>query len=121
MLLCRRQDPADIGLSLCAWSLVSRSSAAEALQKAELFPIHPYHDLVIYEMGAGNGTLMLNVLDHIRDIYPDVYERTKYKIIEVSSALASLQEQLEPARKYCPPQLAYQSLQSEPMKMVGVP
>ena len=52
---------------------------------------HPYHDLVIYEMGAGNGTLMLNILDHIRDIYPDIYDRTKFKVIEISPALASLQ------------------------------
>jgi hypothetical protein len=56
---------------------------------------HPYHDLIIYEMGAGNGTLMLNVLDYIRDVHPDVYERTKFKIIEISPALATLQtEQL---------------------------
>ncbi|KFX96083.1 hypothetical protein O988_05494 [Pseudogymnoascus sp. VKM F-3808] len=51
----------------------------------------PYHDLIIYEMGAGNGTLMLNILDHIRETEPDVYNRTKYKIIEISSNLASLQ------------------------------
>jgi hypothetical protein len=49
------------------------------------------HDLIIYEMGAGNGTLMLNILDYIRDFYPDVYERTQFKVIEISSALASLQ------------------------------
>ena len=52
---------------------------------------HPYHDLIIYEMGAGNGTLMLNILDYIRDVHPDVYERTKFKIIEISPALATLQ------------------------------
>ncbi|KAL8774859.1 MAG: hypothetical protein Q9209_000798 [Squamulea sp. 1 TL-2023] len=52
---------------------------------------HPFTDLTIYELGAGNGTLMLNILDYIRDIYPDVYERTQYKIIEISSALAALQ------------------------------
>lgn len=52
---------------------------------------HTYHDLIIYEMGAGNGTLMLNILDYIRDLYPAVYERTKFKIIEISSSLASLQ------------------------------
>ncbi|KAI4241034.1 MAG: hypothetical protein L6R40_004782 [Gallowayella cf. fulva] len=52
---------------------------------------HPFHDLIIYELGAGNGTLMLNVLDYIRDVHPDVYERTQYKIIEISSALAALQ------------------------------
>ena len=51
----------------------------------------PYHDLIIYEMGAGNGTLMLNILDYIRSLYPDVYNRTKFKVIEISSSLASLQ------------------------------
>ena len=52
---------------------------------------YPYHDLIIYEMGAGNGTLMLNILDYIRTTEPDVYDRTRFKIIEISSSLASLQ------------------------------
>ncbi|KAK3372466.1 S-adenosyl-L-methionine-dependent methyltransferase [Podospora didyma] len=51
----------------------------------------PYHDLIIYEMGAGRGTLMLNILDYIRDVDPAVYARTKYKIIEISSQLADVQ------------------------------
>ena len=50
-----------------------------------------FDDLIIYELGAGNGTLMMNILDFIRDFYPDVYERTKYKIIEISPALVTLQ------------------------------
>ena len=54
---------------------------------------YPYHDLNIYEMGAGNGTMMLNILDYIRDRYPEVYERTKFKIIEISSQLAHMQQQ----------------------------
>ncbi|RDW87535.1 hypothetical protein BP5796_03229 [Coleophoma crateriformis] len=45
----------------------------------------------MYEMGAGNGTLMLNILDYIRDADPSVYQRTKYKIIEISPNLASMQ------------------------------
>ncbi|OXV07714.1 hypothetical protein Egran_04522 [Elaphomyces granulatus] len=53
--------------------------------------LYPYHDLIIYEMGAGNGTLMLNILDFIRDIDQDVYHRTKFKIIEISPSLAKLQ------------------------------
>lgn len=53
--------------------------------------LYPYHDLMIYELGAGNGTLMLNILDYIRATDPEVYARTKFRIIEVSSALASLQ------------------------------
>ena len=55
--------------------------------------LFPYHDLLIYEMGAGNGTLMLNILDYIRSTDADVYARTKFKVIEVSSSLATLQQQ----------------------------
>jgi hypothetical protein len=54
--------------------------------------LYPYHDLIIYEMGAGNGTMMRNILDYIRDTDPDVYARTKYRIIEISSSLHSLQK-----------------------------
>jgi len=53
--------------------------------------LYPYHDLILYEMGAGNGTFMVNVLDFIRETDPDVYARTQYKIIEISSSLATLQ------------------------------
>lgn len=52
---------------------------------------YPYDDLIIYEMGAGNGTLMANILDYIRAIEPQVYDRTRFKIIEISSNLASQQ------------------------------
>lgn len=57
------------------------------------FNCYPYHDLIIYEMGAGNGTTMLNILDYIRDVHPDVYERTRYNVIEISNQLANLQQQ----------------------------
>ena len=53
--------------------------------------LYPYHDLIIYELGAGNGTLMLNILDYIRDMDPDVYARTQFRIIEISASLAALQ------------------------------
>jgi len=53
--------------------------------------LYPYYDLLIYEMGAGNGTLMLNILDYIRVEHPEVYQRTKFRIIEISSSLAGLQ------------------------------
>jgi hypothetical protein len=55
--------------------------------------LYPYYDLLIYEMGAGNGTMMLNILDYIRAEHPEVYMRTKYRIIEISSSLAQLQQQ----------------------------
>lgn len=52
---------------------------------------YPYHDLVLYEIGAGNGTLMLNILDFIRETEPDIYKKTRYKIIEISGQLAKKQ------------------------------
>jgi len=52
---------------------------------------YPYDDLLIYEMGAGRGTLMLNILDYIREVDPQVYARTRYNIIEISPSLADLQ------------------------------
>lgn len=54
--------------------------------------VFPYHDLIIYEMGAGRGTLMLNILDYLREMEPQVYERTKYRVIEISASLADLQK-----------------------------
>lgn len=53
--------------------------------------LFPYHDLIIYELGAGNGTLMQNILDYIRDTDSEVYQRTKFRIIEISPSLADLQ------------------------------
>ncbi|KAH6609286.1 hypothetical protein Trco_002632 [Trichoderma cornu-damae] len=52
---------------------------------------YPYDDLLIFEMGAGRGTLMLNILDYIRAADPQVYARTKFNVIEISSSLAALQ------------------------------
>jgi Putative S-adenosyl-L-methionine-dependent methyltransferase len=53
--------------------------------------LYPYYDLLIYEMGAGNGTLMLNILDYIQREHPEVYDRTRFRIIEISTSLAKLQ------------------------------
>lgn len=53
--------------------------------------LFPYNDLIIYEMGAGNGTMMINILDYIRESDPDVYARTRYRVIEISEHLAGLQ------------------------------
>lgn len=52
---------------------------------------YPYADLVIYEVGAGNGTLMSDILDFLRLEEPQVYEKTRYRIIEISSRLAARQ------------------------------
>ena len=67
-------------------------AVARYLMSNYIMSTYPYHDLIVYEMGAGRGTLMLNVLDYIRDNEPSIYDRTKYKIIEISPQLASLQQ-----------------------------
>jgi SAM-dependent MidA family methyltransferase len=59
-----------------------------------LLKYFPYEDLVIYELGAGNGTLALNILDFLKQHYPEVYERTRYHIIEISSRLAERQRKI---------------------------
>jgi SAM-dependent MidA family methyltransferase len=58
-----------------------------------LLKYFPYEDLVIYEIGAGNGTLARDILDNLRDEYPEVYDRTHYHIIEISGRLAELQRE----------------------------
>lgn len=55
--------------------------------------MYPVYDLIVYEIGAGNGTLMVNVLDYLRDHLPHVYIRTQYKIIEISNRLSESQRQ----------------------------
>lgn len=64
---------------------------ARCLTSEYLLKHFPYDDMVIYEMGGGNGTLSLNILDYLRDEYPEVYERTSYRIIEISPILAQNQ------------------------------
>ena len=55
--------------------------------------LFPENDLVIYEIGAGNGTLMVDVLNYLREMEPKVYERTRYQTIEISDPLATIQEE----------------------------
>ncbi len=65
---------------------------ARCLVSEYLLKYFPYEDFVIYEIGAGNGTLALNILDYIRDEHPDVYERTRYTIVEISANLVKAQK-----------------------------
>lgn len=57
-----------------------------------LLKYFPYEDFVIYEIGAGNGSLAESILDFLKEHYPDVYERTRYHIIEISGNLAKVQK-----------------------------
>ncbi len=67
---------------------------AQCLVSEYLLKYFPYEDFVVYEIGAGNGTLARDILDFLREEYPDVYERTRYNIIEISGNLANLQRTL---------------------------
>ncbi|KAJ7066234.1 S-adenosyl-L-methionine-dependent methyltransferase [Mycena amicta] len=64
---------------------------ARCLVSEYLLKYFPYEDFVIYEVGAGNGTLAMNILDFLRCNYPEVYDRTRYNIIEISGSLVELQ------------------------------
>ncbi|KAI3658925.1 hypothetical protein MP638_006301 [Amoeboaphelidium occidentale] len=48
--------------------------------------------IVIYEMGAGNGTLMKNILDFIKEKSPKAYDNIEYNIIEISKQLTERQQ-----------------------------
>ncbi|KAL1407698.1 hypothetical protein Q8F55_007131 [Vanrija albida] len=52
----------------------------------------PHEELIIYEVGAGNGSFMADTLAFLRDEHPEVFARTKYRIIEISAALAATQK-----------------------------
>jgi SAM-dependent MidA family methyltransferase len=67
-------------------------AVARCLVSEYLLKYFPYEDMIIYEIGAGNGTLAMNILDYLRDEHPEVYERTRYNIIEISTSLAESQK-----------------------------
>ncbi|KAJ7708235.1 S-adenosyl-L-methionine-dependent methyltransferase [Mycena rosella] len=64
---------------------------AKCLVSEYLLKYFPYEDFIIYEIGAGNGTLAMNILDYLRSNHPEVYDRTRYNIIEISGSLVELQ------------------------------
>ncbi|WFD29179.1 hypothetical protein MSPP1_000184 [Malassezia sp. CBS 17886] len=53
--------------------------------------LFPYHDLVVYELGGGAGTLARDILDYIEEVEPEVYPRMRYNIVEISARLAKQQ------------------------------
>lgn len=66
---------------------------AQCLVSEYLLKYFPYEDFIIYEIGAGNGTLAMDILNYIREEYPEVYERTRYNTVEISENLAQLQRE----------------------------
>lgn len=68
---------------------VARYLVAE--YKLHLFP---FHDLTIFELGGGAGTLARDILDYIETVEPDVYARVRYRIVEISERLANDQAEM---------------------------
>lgn len=68
--------------------------ARNLLDKYKTDPKFKDQDLIIYEMGGGNGTLMINILNYIKKTDPKIYAKATYKIIEISSQLAVKQYSL---------------------------
>ncbi|TCD69130.1 hypothetical protein EIP91_008606 [Steccherinum ochraceum] len=66
---------------------------AQCLVSEYLLKYFPYEDFVVYEIGGGNGSLAQDVLEYLQEEYPEVYDRTRYNIIEISEKLATLQRQ----------------------------
>ncbi|KIM20204.1 hypothetical protein M408DRAFT_13123 [Serendipita vermifera MAFF 305830] len=94
-------DPRDVTGSRQIWHTPTELfkpyygyAIAQCLVSEYLLKYFPYEDLVIYEIGAGNGTLALNILDFLKAHYPEVYDRTQYHIVEISSRLAERQRNL---------------------------
>ncbi|CAK5283333.1 unnamed protein product [Mycena citricolor] len=74
---------------------------AKCIVAEYLLKYFPYEDFVIYEVGAGNGTLAMNILNYLKKTHPEVYDRTQYNIIEISESLAGLQKQRLTASHPC--------------------
>ncbi|KAG1726076.1 uncharacterized protein EDB91DRAFT_1239692 [Suillus paluster] len=58
------------------WHTPTELFKLQCLVSEYLLKYFPYEDFKIYELGAGNGTLALNVLDFLKTQYPEVYDRT---------------------------------------------
>ncbi|ODN84079.1 hypothetical protein L202_00098 [Cryptococcus amylolentus CBS 6039] len=72
------------------WYAVSLISAIIQSYKLYHFPSEP---LVIYEVGAGNGSFMVDAMRYIKENHPEIYPKTSYRIIEISAALAKGQKE----------------------------
>jgi SAM-dependent MidA family methyltransferase len=68
---------------------------------------HQGSELVIYEVGGGNGTLMDSILDRIRQIHPHLYNRTHYTLIDIYPPTQQLKVKLD---KHGPAQVVGQSI-----------
>lgn len=84
-------NPQADGLSILFEQPYYAQAVAHHLATEYKLSLFPYNDLNIYEIGAGNGSLMTGILDFLRASEPEVYQRTHYHTIEISKQLADLQ------------------------------
>ena len=47
--------------------------------------------LYIFEVGGGSGTCAVGILDYLATYHPGLYERTQYRIIEISTQFSEMQ------------------------------
>ncbi|WWC58510.1 uncharacterized protein I303_101053 [Kwoniella dejecticola CBS 10117] len=52
----------------------------------------PHEPLILYEVGAGNGSFMVDSLLYLKKNHPEIYEKVEYRIIEISASLAKGQK-----------------------------
>ncbi|KUG02288.1 hypothetical protein AM587_10015433 [Phytophthora nicotianae] len=50
-------------------------------------------ELEVYEIGGGSGSNALHILNYLKEQAPDVYDKTKYTLIEISPVMAERQRQ----------------------------
>lgn len=53
--------------------------------------IYAGHPLQIIEIGGGNATHAVDVLDHLRTHEPDLFETCRYTLVDISQRLADIQ------------------------------
>ncbi|KAI8063687.1 S-adenosyl-L-methionine-dependent methyltransferase [Gilbertella persicaria] len=60
------------------------SAIAKYMVSEYKLKLYPHKDLIIYEIGGRHGRLMTHILDYIERYEPSVYQRTQYRMIELS-------------------------------------
>ncbi|GAA93545.1 uncharacterized protein L969DRAFT_25194 [Mixia osmundae IAM 14324] len=97
--LARRYGESEAGARRQVWHTPTElfkpwyaRAIARFLSSEYRLSLYPYADLTIVEIGAGNGTLMRGILDYLAQQDPEVYDRTRYRIVEISPRLAAQQK-----------------------------
>ena len=71
---------------------IAKARASASSSSSKLPTAAPLAPLRIIEMGGGNGTCALNILDYLEKHYPTLYAQTEYTIVELSEVCARRQK-----------------------------